>query len=257
MVLIQRHLGPVRDRMTFFPDDREMASLVREMTPWTLLRVTHPLGSMLDDPTRVSYNDSRTATIDLTRGVEELRKSLHTTCGYHIRRALKLGDRIEVARDDQHAEQEFLTLFNRLIRVTRHARRLSRRRLRGYLSAGNVWVIRLDGEALCGHVMIADQDARRSRLILSASKRHESHERSRTTARLNRLLHWEEILSYKDAGYESYDFGGADDSGRTRFKMSFGAGIEGESWGLFAGGAVRRLLNAYEMVGPLKRRFSM
>src|SRR5204862_7344954 len=51
---------------------------------------------------------------------------------------------------------------------------------------------------------------------------------------LNRRLHWHELLHYKAAGYQTYDFGGSPvdkDSPQypiTQFKVSFGATITAE-----------------------------
>ena len=55
---------------------------------------------------------------------------------------------------------------------------------------------------------------------------------------LNRLLHWRNMLSYKEEGFDTYDWGGISDDrtdGRVRFKTSFGGAVVEEYTYLCAG----------------------
>ena len=88
-----------------------------------------------------------------------------------------------------------------------------------------------DGRLLTAHAYVKDSSSGRVRLLYSASHfraRSDSGERDKI-GRANRLLHWHEIVTLKDLGFELYDLGGiplesADQEKNdiARFKLEFG-----------------------------------
>jgi lipid II:glycine glycyltransferase (peptidoglycan interpeptide bridge formation enzyme) len=81
------------------------------------------------------------------------------------------------------------------------------------------------------HAYVADRDASRIRLLYSAShfRGTEDTEERNLVGRANRFLHWSEIQSAQEAGFELYDLGGLpinhNDPAKNaiaRFKSEFG-----------------------------------
>jgi hypothetical protein len=86
-----------------------------------------------------------------------------------------------------------------------------------------------NGDCLVAHAYIVD--GIRARLLHSASVFRDTVDKSERAlhGRANRLLHWKDILHFKENGYNIYDFGGIGDlsqnpvlAGINEFKMKFG-----------------------------------
>lgn len=82
-----------------------------------------------------------------------------------------------------------------------------------------------DGTPMIVHVYVVDREAGTAWLYWSASGGFTAEERD-LQGRLNRWLHWQDILWFKNARFEQYDWGGAGETPEvisiTRFKQSFG-----------------------------------
>jgi hypothetical protein len=102
-----------------------------------------------------------------------------------------------------------------------------------------------EGDVLAAHAYFFDQ--RRARLSHSASLfrlEGDSADRNRI-GRTNRLLHWEDIVGFRELGVTSYDFGGWYTGERDEallrinsFKEEFGGSVVHE-WDVFRPGTVR------------------
>jgi hypothetical protein len=86
-----------------------------------------------------------------------------------------------------------------------------------------------NGDCLVAHAYIVG--GKRARLLHSASVFRDTVDKSERAlhGRANRLLHWKDILHFKENGYNIYDFGGIGDlsqnpvlAGINEFKMKFG-----------------------------------
>ncbi len=87
------------------------------------------------------------------------------------------------------------------------------------------------GKVLAAHAYVSDPEARRVRLLYSASHFRASQESSERNliGRANRLLHWQEMVEFKRLGFAYYDLGGLpmDESDPVKnaiakFKLEFG-----------------------------------
>jgi hypothetical protein len=108
-----------------------------------------------------------------------------------------------------------------------------------------VFVAYLDDEPIVGHVLVVDALSGRTRLVFSASVRLEAGPHRASVSAVNRWLHWREMCEYRDAGIETYDFGGVSPtSARAHFKLSFGGALDEGRNVVVAGRAAGRLLAA-------------
>lgn len=82
-----------------------------------------------------------------------------------------------------------------------------------------------NGVPMIVHVYVVDEEAGTAFLYWSAYGGFTPEERD-MQGRLNRWLHWQDILWFKNIGFEQYDWGGAGESPEviniTKFKQSFG-----------------------------------
>ena len=99
--------------------------------------------------------------------------------------------------------------------------------LRQFHAAGGLTISSValpDGQRICMHTYLVD--GVRARLLNSASVfRHSDSKFRALVGRANRALHWHDMLFFKNAGYQIYDFGGittAPDDTISKFKGSFG-----------------------------------
>lgn len=90
----------------------------------------------------------------------------------------------------------------------------------------------LNGEILVAHSYILDKEIGIARAFHSASRRLDATIDKNLVGRANKLLHYTEIMYFKEKGFKIYDFGGysgADDKrnlkGINEFKLSFGGKV--------------------------------
>lgn len=90
-----------------------------------------------------------------------------------------------------------------------------------------------DGVLLAAHSYLADTEAGIARLMQSASARLNPSADKQLTGRANKLLHYFDMLQFKEKGFYRYDFGGyamnTEDKGLqgiNNFKLSFGGEIK-------------------------------
>jgi hypothetical protein len=118
-------------------------------------------------------------------------------------------------------------LLEGLIEHTHHIRPPSRRRYDQYRAVSDIAVAYVDGGPVAGHLVVRDPIAHRTRLVFSASVRHDPGALQKLSGPVNRWLHWQELLFYRGEGYRAYDFGGVNpESPIGKFKLSFGGEIE-------------------------------
>ena len=161
--------GPFRDHQVFFPSSTQLRALAAACRPNEVFRSPHVVGTI--DATRTRIVDrSVTSCLDLSLPVDGLLQNMSAkSCRYEIRRAKKLGDRLEFRTNDRTADADYLTLYNKFVEWKGYTRPISARRYQRYLQIGDVTVAYLDGVPVTGHLLVADQEASRVRLVFSAS----------------------------------------------------------------------------------------
>jgi hypothetical protein len=148
---------------------------------------------------------------------------------YEIRRAAQEGGRLTFFDDPRAVLEDFSTFYDRFADANGLAgcnrawlsAAASMRRLR-------LSYVETDGEPLVWHSYCVAPD--RARLVHSASLFRELDVRDRArVGRLNRWLHWQDILEFRRRGLQVYDLGGlfedetsAASRGINRFKTEFG-----------------------------------
>jgi hypothetical protein len=187
----------------------------------------------------VRHHLSMTPCIELHSPLDSIWKAMDSDCRYKIRRAEKLADRIRVTRNGAQAKQGFLALFNSFAQAKEFGvSAISREKIERFGPNADIFLAYLDNRPLCGHVILRDATIGRARLLYSGNRRLEAAELGRLCGDVNRLLHWHEILDYRQDGFNVYDLGGIDEQaspGIARFKRSFGGKIIPEHTYLYAG----------------------
>lgn len=176
----------------------------------------------------------KTQVVDLTKSADTLSKGISKSTHYKIKRAeregftprLSLEPTIQEAAQyasyyDTFASQKKLPLCNRA-------------KLRALATTNSLILSSVsdsEGNLLAAHAYVSDEKLGRARLLYSASHfRGITDTNTRNKIGMaNRLLHWFEILSCKQAGLRSYDLGGIplDETDKAkmdiaRFKLEFG-----------------------------------
>lgn len=255
LVVIERKVGFIRDSLVFSPNEQEISSLLAQLSPTAVLRIAQTQAHIESRRELLFEGKYRTNCIDLTQPMNSIETGMDRTCRYHIRKAARLVDRIEIQRDGSSVRRHFLDLNNRFVRKHGHSRPLSARRLNDYAQHSSIFVLYLDGTPKCGHLLLRDSATARTRLMFSASSRLDSPEDAAVTAPLNRFLHLHEMRELKGEGVSLYDFGGTeDDSGRARFKLSFGGHAVEENRYVLAGAVGALAFKAREALATRSRR---
>ena len=168
-----------------------------------------------------------TTCLDLTRSPEDLLGRVSKTTRYEIRKAKKLGVETErFGRPGPEQIARFVTGHRDFAR-SRGLGGVELERIERLVRAGAFTIAQavFGGQVVTTHGYIHDET--RTRLLISYGAEDVGDKALRGYA--NRLLHWEDILSFRRAGRTAYDFGGIDldrVAGVARFKLSFGGNTE-------------------------------
>lgn len=236
MVIVDHQKLGFTLRHAFFPDQRDLESLVGAMTPRTVLRARQTSVIVGDHSWLVQRSPCSTGILDLTRGPDKLFADMLRTTRQALHRADDMKARIRVTRNDPASVHDFHRMHNDLVRRTGYTTPIGMHELREWLRVGDLFVLYLDDRAAIGHIAIPDRQARRVVVQLAGSRPHSGDETGVIDARCNRYLHWLELQHYAAEGFEIFDLGGllAPDHPITRFKMSFGATRVEEHFYVFA-----------------------
>jgi len=184
-----------------------------------------------------------TKLIDLSQSEEEIFAQFRKNTQYEIRRAEREG----VSCDFEVLPEEFADFYN-CVAATAGWDRIRGAQLDSAGANRRLTAARDATGTLAVHSYIVDPAQARVRLWHSAAIQAQegSAERRNLVGRANRLLHFRDMLHFKQAGFALYDFGGystdANDRKKqaiARFKDSFGGRMVSEtnfySYGLYAG----------------------
>jgi hypothetical protein len=252
MVVVKVRRGIFVQTDVYYPSLEELKIMMDDLSPRDLLCI-HQTRSELPIVTPVTnHMPFLTSFIDLTMSPEALLAAMDAkSCRYEIRKAEKLGGRIEVRSNNSAVYSDFFDLYNRFVLRNKHTRPMSLRRFEAYVSASDVFIAYFDSSPVCGHLMIRDDTNGRAGLVFSATVRRENQTLS--IGPLNRFLHWHEIKEYKTRGFGIYDFGGIGEMAPSvaSFKSSFGGRPILENSYLVAGGLSRMAMTALNKVREL------
>ena len=230
MVVLERRLkGVLPYRVIFFPTD----GIVRQVAQGLELAAMARLFStnLEIGPARrlVHHYTTATTIIDLTKDLDLISRRMQASTRNKISKAERVNGRVEIERNEPRTATDFLELYNDLFRQKNgRVLNLAPNVLARYAGYSDIFLLRLDGTAFCGHINLRDEDAGRERLLYSVTRRFEDRDTARLGGILNSYLHWREMQTYKEEGFCTYDFGGVsrgDDpsaSGIDQFKLGFG-----------------------------------
>ncbi|MDR2410757.1 MAG: hypothetical protein LBE13_21965 [Bacteroidales bacterium] len=184
--------------------------------------------------------DFYTLFIDLAKETEDLFSGFEKNTKYEINRACNKDEILVETLDAVEEKIAFYDFYNRFA-LTKKREPIGTNEI-DLLIVNNMFTIRaasFKGERLIYHSYVTTNN--RARLAQSASLFRVSDNAAfkALTGRANRLLHWDDILYFKDQGYGIYDMGGVvlDESNKegqaiTRFKRCFGGTLvkEYKSW---------------------------
>jgi hypothetical protein len=174
--------------------------------------------------------DFVTLLIDLTQDEAALLGAFGKSNRYQIRRAEnKDGGTYTFIQQPERALDAFGRFYDQFA-ATKALEPINRTWLKEAATAGRLFLTHAAqaGEIQVWHAYIVSRD--RARLIYSASLFRESDKMLQATiGRLNRWLHWQDMLEFKRRGFNIYDFGGlfSDTAspmamGINQFKQEFG-----------------------------------
>ena len=174
-----------------------------------------------------------TKLIDLTKSPEELLGLFSNTTRYEIKRSFKDGTKYSIEENFD----SFIDFYNKFAR----SNNLELIESSYLVSFGNNLFISKgvhDDECLVMHANIMDHDFKRVRILLSASHFRKVSDRQKRAliGRVNRFLHFKDMIFAKNMNIERYDLGGyalnSEDKilqGINKFKNGFGGELKRES----------------------------
>jgi len=207
------------------------------------------------------YEDQYSLISDLAISEDELMKVCNKNCRYEIRRAQKENSEITyyLSKDIQEKPQilsDFKNEYNKFIKTKGIASAYNEEAVQQYLEKGNFILsyANFEDTGWLWHGYIADEN--NTRLLYSASNiKMEKVDRS-FAGRVNRLLHWKDMLYFKNSNVKFYDWGGVGDfkteSGISKFKKGFG-GVHDKTYTLFVANTLKgkiaiKLLRAFKKI---------
>jgi hypothetical protein len=226
MLVVESKRGPFRVSDIYYPESCEIRGLGHSLRLNQIIYVRQASHFLEMEGPVVHYQAFRTSLVDLTRGTDQLFNDLNRTSRTQVRRMDRLGNRIEVRRNDG-VDSDFLAIYNEFVGVKRHCEKLSPRRLQQLKPFTDIFVAYFEGRPLCAHAYIRDETRKRVGLILAGSTRLTGKDAPVFVGSVNRWLHWYQMQLYKSEGIEIYDLGGTGSSTQekeaiARFKLSLG-----------------------------------
>lgn len=256
MVIIERKLLFLRDKLVFFPSQSELEDLVKNLGSFELLKIKET-GAVLpkNNPFLIRQGEFRTAFIDLKKDLDDIWREMDKgSCRYEINKAKKWEAKIKITVNQN--PEVFLELYNDFVRKKKHIFPLSKSRLNDYLKVSDFFLCYFDGMPMVGHLLLRDNEAQIVRLVFSTTKRLENKEYARFTGPLNRYLHWYEFEYYKEQGIESYDMGGiGSGKGKVgRFKLTLGGQRVKKNSYLLGKGFIKTVFQIYSFFERVRNK---
>lgn len=195
-----------------------------------------------------------TKVINLIKPPEELLAQCRKNTKYEIKRAEKEG--IEFGIEDNI--DAFIDFYNSFVESKNNSKdvlNLSKNYF--YCFRNNLIITKaiFENEIRVMHSYIMDKETKRVRLLNTASlfRYGEDFQKRNLIGRANRFLHYQDMIYFKNSGFEIYDMGGygynTDDvviQKINEFKDSFGGELLEESWYISLPLYLIRLLRTYQ-----------
>lgn len=169
----------------------------------------------------------KTITINLLPSEEEILMSLKSNTRNEVRKGIKEGFIVEEVEDIEG----FVEYYNNFA-VEKKLETISTSDITKYPKV-IINKCSLDGNILTMHANIVDEEKKIVRLLYSASVRFDTGIDRKSVGISNRLLHYKELISFKELGYSIYDFGGINEDSNnkeqyniTQFKKGFGGDVK-------------------------------
>ena len=180
-----------------------------------------------------------TLVTDLTLDESELLSKVKKNARYEIRRAEREEANCKYFSSEElknHPEEIdlFESIYNKMFSVKgMDSYSFNRNLVIAGIESGNVIITkcidRNDSELVVYHLYLSDE--KNTILVYSASPVWENPDKEKVNAigRMNKLLHWKDIVYFKTNGYSRLEWGGITDpvnpNGIDKFKMEFGGEI--------------------------------
>ena len=145
-----------------------------------------------------------TKVIDLTKTVEEISADIDKNTIYEVRRATKDGSQFSIC----NSAEKFIAFYNAFARD----KKLAQISIDNISPKENIILTEaiIDNETKVMHAYLVDPSILRARLLYSASQHLSSIIASERAiiGRMNRYLHFHDMLCFKELNYKVYDMGG-------------------------------------------------
>lgn len=240
MLAFERTLGgAVRYLKVYLPREDQLAELANNLRGLDVLRAFSAPAQLSNGVPPIARGWAQDAWVDLSKDQDALFADMRVDNRYQVRRAEKMRDRFEIVMNTEAARADFLSLFNSFARSTGKLPPLKPHQLNEYLPHADVFVLYWEDQPTCGRLVLRDEESRTALMMFSGTRRLERGANTKTVGLLNRYLHWHEMITYRAAGMEEYNFGGVGPKtpSHNDFKMSFGAQLRPISTYLYAGSA--------------------
>jgi lipid II:glycine glycyltransferase (peptidoglycan interpeptide bridge formation enzyme) len=192
-----------------------------------------------------------TTTIDLSKSQEELLNSINTTFKYHIRKGKKLNFTHSFSFNPSIEECEKLIIsFNQFAKF-KNILPINKRRVYALQKTKNIAFTKISKENtdLVTHVYIRDKE----RVLLMHTFHNIDYNQKQMRGYANKFLHWKDILSFKEMGIKTYDFGGINMEkvpGISSFKLSYGGEIQPVNSYIKVAPIIKPIFKLYKLIRP-------
>jgi hypothetical protein len=238
MVTIERRVhGLLRYREFWFPSRPQAMEISKSLRPDDVVRFFAVSPALDTLPHLVEQYRMHTVWINLSAGPDAVLNGMKgKSCRREIRHAEKMLGRVAIEIGSEKANHDFLTVYNNFTRA-KGLPELHVRWIQENSAHCETFVLYLDGEALCSHLLLRDPETSIVRPLYSGSRRLESPQHAAACGALNRYLHWQEMQRYYTQGFMYFDFGGVSHLGESiaRFKLSFGGTVLPQYFYLLSG----------------------
>lgn len=231
----------------YWSDGLDRKTIEKEYSTYDVLQVWYPL-NVHDDVYEqykliMSFNEyqgcwkkpAQSLECTLTCPVDEIMHRMKKNTRYEVQRAIK--------RDNLHIEAitnlseddmaEYAAYYDQFA-DSKKMRHINRSRVKALAEQGMYAITKCrdnGGNILVEHAYYLDQKEKKVMLATSASmfRESENSEYRNLIGRANRMLHYKDILAFKELGYEVYDYGGiGNDNDDLKAIAAFKSGFGGD-----------------------------
>lgn len=232
----------------YWSDGLNSETIEKKYSTYDVLQIWYPL-NVHDDVYEnykliMSFNEyqgfwkkpAQSLECTLTCQVDEIMNRMKRNTRYEIQRAIK-RDKLYTAVITNLSEddmKEYAAYYDKFA-DSKRMHHINRPRVKALAEQGMYTITRCrdnEGNILVEHAYYLDKKEKKVMLATSASMFRESDnsEYRNLIGRANRMLHYKDILTFKELGYEVYDFGGiGNDNDDLRaiaaFKLGFGGDV--------------------------------